>query len=32
MNASALLMILVCKYSMLGYDLDDGQDKGELTE
>jgi hypothetical protein len=25
MNASALLMILVCKYSLLAYNLDDGQ-------
>jgi hypothetical protein len=25
MNASALLMILVCKYSLLAYDLEDGQ-------
>lgn len=32
MNASALLMILVCKYSMLGYDLDDGQRSSELNE
>ena len=24
MNASALLMILVCKYSLLAYDIDDG--------
>jgi len=31
MNASGLLMILVCKYSMLGYDLDDGQEKGEMS-
>jgi hypothetical protein len=25
MNASALLMILVCKYSLLAYNIDDGQ-------
>lgn len=33
MNASALLMILVCKYSLLAYNLDDGQcDESKLTK
>jgi hypothetical protein len=33
MNASALLMILVCKYSLLAYNLDDGQlDETQLTK
>lgn len=33
MNASALLMILVCKYSLLAYNLDDGQsDETKLTK
>lgn len=33
MNASALLMILVCKYSLLAYNLQDGGEKDEkLTE
>lgn len=29
MNASALLMILVCKYSLLAYNLDDGRTSDE---
>lgn len=33
MNASTLLMILVCKYSLLAYDLDDGQcEEAKLTK
>jgi hypothetical protein len=31
MNASALLMILVCKYSLLAYNLEDGAIKEELA-
>lgn len=32
MNASALLMILVCKYSLLAYNIDDGrEEESKLT-
>lgn len=33
MNASALLMILVCKYSLLAYNMDDGlRDEAKLSK
>ena len=33
MNASAMLMILVCKYSLLAYNIEDGQlDESAMTE